>query len=284
MSGFPEGKDYGPFEHHVMPSGTECFYRDSNHSYYRYITPKKGKEDEWVGPNDARIPSPSSVGSVLDLDKADRLMRWAARHPDAIGFRDKRAEEGTKIHEDIFEALAKGEGIPSLADVDEDARGRAQGVLAFWRDFEPEAIASEAVVYSETHGFAGRLDLLAEIDGKRVIVDLKTSKYIGEGMHTQLAGYVLAAEESGYGPIDSALLLKVNEDGSYDTYPCVATFQDFIAALNAYRAGKELKKALTMVKEMEEGDILLVGAVVPAGKVALVDGSRGGCSARVPEL
>lgn len=242
--------DYSPYERHEMPNGSEVFYHDGRHSYFAYVVEKKGK---WVGPNDARLPSPSAVGSVLDLDKAQRLMAWAARHPDAIGYRDKRAEEGSRVHKLMFEALAAGEGVPSLASVSEEERGRSQGVLAWWRDRKPEPIGSELVVYSKSHSYAGRLDLLCTLDGKRTVVDLKTSKFIGEGMHAQLAGYVAAADECGYGPIADSLILQVKPDGTYAEYPCVATASDFHAALIAYRVGKNVKKLATaQAKELAE--------------------------------
>ena len=238
--------DYGAFEHHVMPSGAECWYRDSDHSYYSEVQAKGGN---WTGVAATRLPSPSAIGGVLDIDKAQRLMAWAARHPDALGYRDKRADEGTHVHVDVLEALASGDRIPSLADVDDDARGMAQGVLAWWNRRRPQPIGSELVVYSPHHGYAGRLDLLALVDGKRTIVDLKTSKFIGEGAHTQLAGYVLAAVEADYGPIEAAVILQVRSDGTFTELPCAAEASDFLAALDAYRAAKRVKKLAASVQK-----------------------------------
>lgn len=239
--------DYGPFTRHKMPAGGVCWYRDSNHAYYSEIEEKDGK---WIGPNASRLPSPSTVAKVYDLQLADRLSAAAARAGlEWFERKDRRAREGTAIHEKVLEILAAGERIPSLADVDETERGYAQAVVAWWRDSEPEPIASEQVVYSPSHRFAGRLDLIATIGGKRTIADLKTG-FIGESAHVQLAGYWLAATESGFGPLDEMMLLKVYDDGTYRILPGLSKPSDFTAALEVYRSAKAL--ASSVREQMKE--------------------------------
>lgn len=254
----------GAFEVHELPNGETIAYRDSDHSYFSRIEERPG--GKWVGPPDARLPSPSTIGKMLDTN-TEPLIRWAARQTCAgvaqldvvprdgealwgaladakltyADLRDQRAKEGTAIHVDVLEALAAGGAIPSLADVDDEARGYAQGVLKFWHEQAPEPITSEQVVYSPEHGFAGRFDLLCVLGDRRVLIDLKTSKWIGNGAHVQLAGYVGAALESGFGPIEEALILQV-ADGSYRLHPCGADYADFLAALDAYRAAKRVTK------------------------------------------
>lgn len=230
----------GDFEVTSLPNG-EVFYRDSNHAYYDRI---EERGDKWVGPNDARLPSPSTVAKVFDLQLADRLSAAAARAGlEWFERKDRRAREGTNIHERVLEILAAGERIPSLSDVDETERGYAQGVIAWWSEVNPEPVTSEQVVYSAAHRYAGRLDLICEIDGKRCIVDLKTG-FIGESAHVQLDGYRLAAEESGFGPIDRCLLLKVADDGTFREYEGLADSMDFRHALTVYRHAKVIGKGV----------------------------------------
>lgn len=256
---------FGAFEVHPLPNGTEVFFRASDHSYFSRIEERPG--GKWVGPRDARLPSPSAIGKMLDTN-VEPLLRWAAKQTcngvvqlrtvpqdgDALwgalsaegltysDLREKRATEGTAVHQDVLEALAAGGKVPSLSAVGDDERGFAQGVLAFWRDHDPEPIASEQVVYSAEHGFAGRFDLLAQLDDQRVLVDLKTSKFIGNGAHVQTAGYIGAAIESGFGPVDEALILQVLADGTYRLHPCGATYEDFLAALEAHTAARRVSK------------------------------------------
>lgn len=233
--------DYSPFQRHVMPSGTECFYRDSNHSYWGEIHEVKGS---WSGVRSSRLTSPSAVGKVFDLQLADKLSSAAARAGlEWFERKDRRATEGSNVHEKVLEVLAAGERIPSLADVEGEERGYAQGVIAWWADVNPDPIGSELVVLSTAHGYAGRIDLIAEIDGQTTIVDLKTG-FIGESAHAQLAGYKLAAEESGYGPIQRCILLKVTPEGDYHELEGLSNVNAFIKGVELFREAKQLGSAV----------------------------------------
>lgn len=66
------------FERHTMPNGAECFYRDSDHSYWLGIEPKaKGDpEGDWKGCG--RLTGVSTASSPFDF-QPDALMRWAAK-------------------------------------------------------------------------------------------------------------------------------------------------------------------------------------------------------------
>lgn len=263
----------GPFEVHELPSGETVAYRDSDHAYFSRV--EERGPGKWVGPRDARLPSPSTIAKMLDTN-TEPLLRWAAKQtcegvvrlghvPDSgavlwdaltaskltySDLREQRAQEGTAVHVRVLEALAGDGPVPSLADVTAEERGYAQGVFRFWHEHEPVPIVSEQVVYSAEHGFAGRFDLLALLDDQRVLIDLKTSKWIGNGAHVQLAGYVGAAAESGFGPIDEALVLQVAADGSYRLHPCGADYEDFLDALAAYRASKRVsKRSRELLKE-----------------------------------
>jgi hypothetical protein len=72
------------------------------------------------------------------------------------------------------------------------------GVIAFleWElEANPTYLASERKVMSREHRFVGTLDLIAELDGKRTIVDIKTSNRVYAEHWLQLAAYQIAAEE-----------------------------------------------------------------------------------------
>lgn len=233
---------HGDFTVHRMPVGSECFYRDSDHSYWSEIQEKGGK---WSGVKSARLTSPSTVGKVFDLQLADKLSAAAAKAGmEWFERKDRRAQEGTNVHEKVLEILAAGKRVPSLADVADEERGYSQGVIAWWRTKMPKPIATEQVVYSPTHRFAGRIDLIAEIDGLVSIVDLKTG-FIGPGAHAQLAGYQLAAEESGFGPVEQTLLLKVTPEGSWFELEGLSSVDSFAKGVDHYRGAKQLDAEVT---------------------------------------
>ena len=102
--------------------------------------------------------------------------------PSALGYlkgtpwrkRDDAADAGTAKHATL-EAIAAEKEIPP------DAPGREQ--LEAWRDaYRPLIRESEAQVVNPTIGYAGSLDLIAEVHGRMLLIDLKTSKlYDGAG-------------------------------------------------------------------------------------------------------
>jgi hypothetical protein len=63
---------------HRMPSGASCFYRDSDHSYWLGIEPKKKRtpDGDWKGCG--RLTGVSTVANPFDFNP-ENLMRWAAR-------------------------------------------------------------------------------------------------------------------------------------------------------------------------------------------------------------
>ena len=206
--------DYTPFDRHDLPSGKALYVRKRpGRGYYGEVREKS--DGTYSGVRAAQYISASGLCKWWDPEGGYRMLDSVERDPDAwFARRDKRATEGTNVHEKILESLASGEGIPSLADVSPDERGYGQAVISWWATRKPEVIAAEFVVCSDTWHYAGRVDLLAVIDGQRTLLDLKTG-FIGKSQHAQLGLYRLAAEESGYGPIDRTLLLKVTEDGKH---------------------------------------------------------------------
>lgn len=82
------------------------------------------------------------------------------------------AARGTDVHR-AAETLALG-GVPEYGD---EIQPYVQQYLRFLEDFEPEFIMAEAPVYSVTHGYAGTLDAVVRIDGKPVVMDVKTTAH-----------------------------------------------------------------------------------------------------------
>ena len=274
--------DNGNIECHEQPVGTHCFYRHSDHCYAAECKPN-GSKFTMSG----RITGCSTPVKVLDTNN-DPLLDWAARLsceggaelieqivestpadalPEALAWftpdriwdelkeqqltwrhrREKRGEEGQQAH-DVLHALATGQQVDYEAL---DGYGRA--VSEFWLEQEiDEVLQAEEVVYSPTHNFAGRFDLRAVIGGQVWLLDLKTSKHIGAPFHAQLAGYDLAAIESGYGPSDRLVVLKVNADGLYELIDAEAGHDDFLVSLAAYEAAKRINNAARRAKKARE--------------------------------
>lgn len=257
------------FEIHKLPNGVEVPYRDSDHSYWREMV---SGGDGFKGKG--RLTGVSTVVGPMDW-QADNLMGWAAKLElqgvcqlvdqglDPAWFkdaemlrsalsdneltwrhiRDQAGTRGTNVHLHALHALANGEQI-AFDELTEEERGYAQGVAGFWMDHEPRVLAAEAVVADLELGVAGRLDLMCEIAGRRVVLDAKTSRYLSPKFTAQLAGYALLAEASGYGAVEGGVILQVQPDATYRMVEVDLDAEDFLAALQVYRRAGELKKQL----------------------------------------
>jgi hypothetical protein len=241
------------FVDQITPSGIILRFYDKAHRY------KMGRTEEEL----AFYPSVTSViGKAVPKELSgwgqkigiEACLALAAEHPKNILIddydeiirdakargllwwqqRDKAADRGVGAH-DIFEGLSAGE-VPDLGDVDPKWRGHAQGVFSFWADYDPKPMISEILVGSLEHGYCGRLDAVLEIEGRPVLVDLKTSKsgrY--NSHHIQLDGYRTALEEGGYVVPDDMWVLRVGEDGEYEIIESPVEKGSFITVLNSYK-------------------------------------------------
>lgn len=72
----------------------------------------------------------------------------------------------------------------------------------------PKAIAVERTVESEKYGYAGTLDYIFEMDGKNVLLDIKTSKSIWPSHELQVSALKQACIEEGI-KVDQLAILQV---------------------------------------------------------------------------
>lgn len=256
------------FEKIETPNGTVAYYRDEDHSYWCEVGERAGKEC-----GKGRLAGVSTVSAPFDW-RPDGLIKWATRlerdgvselsrrrdglewltDGDAVydalkaeellwsDHRNRAADRGTAVHEEVLEQLAAGE-IPDLDKLGEN-RGYGQAVLGWWLEAEPTVIASEAVVIDLDLRVAGRLDLLCELDGRVAVVDAKTSKWLSPKFAAQLAGYAVLAKSSGYPAPEVGVILQVKPDGTHRAVEIDLREEDFLTALAVYRRNGELKRAL----------------------------------------
>jgi len=240
-------------------------YRDASHRY-------------WLHADGERKPTVSVTGALKVLDKP-ALLSWAERcgaegaarlakmgeldnvMPEAaiefvrmhkLGMdakRDAGADRGTAAHTVLETWMADGT-IPKLGDFEADERGYVKGLSRFLITHEPEPVAIEVIVGSVKHDFAGRLDMIANLGGRRLLIDLKTSPWarIYPEAHMQTCGYSLALPECGIEPVDGILIVAVAADGEFVTSEGFAEDQDFLNILATHRSMGRLRAA---VKEHE---------------------------------
>ena len=161
-----------------------------------------------------------SVTTILEAYPKDYgYFQWLKSvGEDADTIRDEAGRRGSVVH-DLTERYDAGEEISLLNDT-----GNLQLKLNEWSMFEryvdftnryqPKVLISEQNYVSPELGFAGTLDRVIELDGKRILVDIKTSNAIYPSYWLQLAAYHrLLIDQAALGEpwnIDSVGILWLN--------------------------------------------------------------------------
>lgn len=264
---------------HDLPSGETVFYRDRDHSYWTGYDEGTGKcsgrmagvstvakvfdldvfgaasgwgakmtrEGIAILASDAQGLDGDDLRAALAwLNSADGIAEALAdarlRHTDK---RDEAAGRGTAVHETVLHALASGAVVPDMDSLSEDEKGYAQAVIKWWLNVDPAPELSEVLVADVGSGIAGRFDLVANIKGKRTLIDLKSGAAVRVSASAQLAGYQALMERSGYGPVDTSMVLLARADGSYVVSPGRAGPEDFWRAVKVYRKAGEIRRGIT---------------------------------------
>lgn len=115
-------------------------------------------------------------------DRLDRIRKeWR-------GVRDRAALRGTEVH-NLAEQVVQGIEI----EVPDHLAGHLESYIKFLDDFQVVPVLVEKSVFSRTHKYAGTFDLVADIDGVRWLLDIKTN---ASGVYAetalQLAAYRFA--------------------------------------------------------------------------------------------
>lgn len=240
---------------------TLLFYEDS----HRY---KHKDKTGW-------IDSVTSITSVLD--KSRSLIPWAVncvidcatQHAETRGgpfgpeqvksmlddarnaYERKRMEAasiGTRVHE---WALSFAKGLSPAVPEDPAVRAGVQAFLTWYTSHDVKFIETERLVYSRIHDYAGIFDALATVNGRKTLIDYKTSKGIYPEMFFQLAGYSIACmEEFGDGYVDDIALLHFDKETGVPTVIAVPKenrdedVRGFLACHQLKRAEKSAKRRI----------------------------------------
>jgi hypothetical protein len=102
---------------------------------------------------------------------------------------EKSAEEGTLVHQ-VAESIILGED-PEIPQVIEPAMGALRSFLSS-KDIEVERDNVERRILHPEHRYAGTIDVIARINGRLGVLDIKTSQAIYRDYNLQTAAYVEA--------------------------------------------------------------------------------------------
>lgn len=180
---------------------------------------------------DCRTPEACRRGEFCEY--CDDAIRWLKGLPYAN--RDRAADLGTSVHEAI-EAHVLGKPMPPWPTI---IRPRMEQFVRFLEEWQPEFEMSEASVYNRTERYAGTLDGIAVIQGRRLIIDVKSGKGVYPEAALQLSMYRYAefvgspdGEEVPMPAVDGAAVLHLTDHG-YELVDVRADEQVYRAALFA---------------------------------------------------
>lgn len=204
---------------------------------------------------DEKIPGNTTViGSNLGWSKG-ALMYWAWKEGkegrDFRQTRDTAADAGTLCHA-MIEADIKGKPLPPPAvayppGVVAKAETGFLNFLEWKKMYGLKLITMEVPLVSEKYQFGTTIDILAEVAGKRSIVECKTSNDVYEDMLIQMAAQREAWDENHpTEKIQSLHLLKVNKEVAAFSHHfwdnLDVGWQAFVALRELHDLHKTLKK------------------------------------------
>lgn len=164
--------------------------------------------------------------------------------------KEEAASIGGLVHawaEAFAESKINGTEPPEISDdMPEPVLNGISGFLDWYNSHNVEFIENERMLYSKIYEYVGITDAIAKVNGKKVIIDYKTSKNIYSEMHYQLSAYFNAYEEETADTLDGAMILHFcKETGNFEAKEInredlVMNFNTFINCLNIKRREKEL--------------------------------------------
>lgn len=195
-------------------------------------------------------PIPGVTTVIGQLDKPF-LKTWANNlglEGYEVGpYTEAQARVGTLGHA-LIAAELQGVAPDVIEDYSPDEYERAKNVLQSFKDWRSghdlQPILVEESLVSEARRFGGQIDLYASLNGKKGIIDLKTSNDIHDEHKTQVCTYAKLLEENGH-DIDFAMLLRLPRGGgtaiTWTTIRFNARFDLFLCLLDVYNGVKAVK-------------------------------------------
>lgn len=199
------------------------------------------------------------VTTVLGILAKPALVPWANKLGlqgiDVSKYVDSLADVGTLAHR-IVEAYLKKEEVDYL-DYTPNQRTLAENAAKKFFEWEKKndfsVIKSELQLVSEKYYFGGTCDIYANLNGKKTLIDIKTSKACYAEHFTQVAAYKILLEESGY-PVEDAKILRIGREEAegFDVkdVPMIDVHAEkFLACLKILQIDNRLKERKVLVEK-----------------------------------
>ena len=126
----------------------------------------QGKSENWKPSVTTIIGQTCSKGKFFD--------EWLMKNGlNAINLRDEAAERGTAVHENIERLLNNEEIVVN----NEFIQKSLMSFEKFYNEQKPKVFTQEIFLYHKDIPWAGTPDIIAEVNGRLSIIDIKTGDY-----------------------------------------------------------------------------------------------------------
>jgi len=199
----------------------------------------------WVG--DAKDTPYLSVTKVLSIIDKPALRYWFGQQVYFAMVKDPSLDEKTALsapYKVSDTAKNRGTTVHSIVEayknvgqfeVAPEYKGYADAFHKFMQTTHAQILDQEKTVLSAKHKYAGTLDMLASINGKNTLIDVKTGKDIYQEAFIQLSAYRNALEEGGT-KIDDIAVVLLQPEGGYKFEYGVYDFEAFLACKKIFEA------------------------------------------------
>lgn len=154
---------------------------------------------------------------------------------------------GTMVHDWISKYI---KGHNPLEPVNPAIKAATSAFLQWVSEHKVKFLESEIKIYSKKYAYAGTMDFEAEIDGKLVVGDIKTSSGIYPEARLQVAAYQQARQEETGKTYDHRVIIRVGKVLIEDKPDFeIAEFNDFKLDIKAFLGALLLTNRLNNFKK-----------------------------------
>lgn len=160
-----------------------------------------------------------SVTTILQILGSDSITRWANylgfKHIDYDREMTRYADRGTSLHsclQHIVDPSLWGDDHPiEFRSVEDETfcRGAVKKFTELMDDYPYTTVFTERTFVSKELGYGGTLDWYAEMSGKHMLNDFKSSKQVRMKHLIQIGGYKNLLVEAGF-PVDGGSIIIAN--------------------------------------------------------------------------
>lgn len=193
---------------------------------------KFSTHSEYFNEKGVQVPSATTVLKLINkpsLQKWANIMGFKRQNTDII--LERSADIGTVVHALIEKFMMKREyEYKETKYHDKELiASYLDNFLSWYKKNEVTPIDMEIHMTHELYG--GTVDFYGDVNGKKTILDFKTSKAFYETMYLQLGAYVQMLEAKG-NEVEQVAILRVNQDKHAIKFKTREEIQPYIDCFN----------------------------------------------------